>query len=193
MKNYLLTSVLAILAVTNISLAKEFQVDTAHSQIGFSVTHLQLSEVKGRFTDFKGTIDWNADDPTTSQVYFEVGVKSVNTDNEKRDDHLRGTDFFDAQKYPKMTFKSTSVESLGENRYNVTGNLTAHGVTKTISVPVRIKGPVDPFGDGEESIGFSGRFKINRIDYGVGAGWKGGSDSVVGHDVFITVSGEAHE
>jgi polyisoprenoid-binding protein YceI len=193
MKRLLLASIVATLAVTTPTLAKEFQVDTAHSKIGFSVTHLQLSEVEGRFNDFSGTIDWNVDKPTTSSVRFEVGVKSVNTDNEKRDDHLRGEDFFDAQKFPKMTFESTSVEPLGENRYNVTGKLTAHGVTKTVTVPVRIKGPIDAFNNGELSIGFSGRFKINRIDYGIGAGWKGGSDSVVGHDVFITVSGEAHE
>lgn len=193
MKRLILSSLMAILAFTTPAMSKEFKVDTAHSKVGFSVTHLQLSEVEGRFTDFSGTIDWIADDPSASKVNFEVKVNSVNTDNEKRDGHLRGSDFFDVEKFPTMKFESTGFESLGDGRYNVTGKLTAHGVTKTISLPVRIKGPVDAFNDGNESIGFRGTFKINRIDYGIGAGWKGGSDSVVGHDVFITVSGEAHE
>lgn len=191
--NRLFTLALLLSLTVAPALAKEFQVDGAHSKVGFSVTHLQLSEVEGRFTDFTGTINWNKDNPSASKISFEVKTNSVNTDNTKRDDHLRGEDFFDVAKFPTMKFESTSVEHLGEERYTVKGKLTAHGVTKTISVPVSVKGPIDAFNNGEESIGFRTSFKINRIDYGIGAGWKGGSDSVVGHDVFITVQGEAHE
>ena len=173
--------------------AKEYQVDSAHSKIGFSVTHLQLSEVEGRFNDFSGKFDWNADNPASSSLTFTAKTDSVNTDNAKRDSHLKNDDFFAADKYPELKFESTKTEKLSGDRYNVTGNLTAHGVTKKISVPATIKGPVDLFGDGKESLGFRATFKINRIDYGIGSGWKGGSDKVVGHDVFITVQGEAHE
>ena len=179
--------------IANPVAAKEYQVDSAHSKIGFSVTHLQLSEVEGRFNDFSGKFDWNADNPASSSLTFTAQTDSVNTDNAKRDSHLKTDDFFAADKYPELKFESTKIEKLSGERYNVTGNLTAHGVTKKISVPATIKGPVDLFGDGKQSLGFRATFKINRIDYGIGAGWKGGSDKVVGHDVFITVQGEAHE
>ena len=157
------------------------------------MTHLQLSEVEGRFNDFSGKFDWNADNPASSSLTFTAQTDRVNTDNAKRDSHLKTDDFFAADKYPELKFESTKIEKLSGERYNVTGNLTAHGVTKKISVPATIKGPVDLFGDGKQSLGFRATFKINRIDYGIGAGWKGGSDKVVGHDVFITVQGEAHE
>lgn len=174
------------------SSAKEFEVDAAHSSVGFSVTHLGLSEVEGRFNDFKGTIDWNKDDPSKSKIEWTVQVDSVDTGNQKRDDHLRGSDFFDAGKYKTMSFKSSKIESLGADKYSVSGDLTMHGVTKSITITAYIKGPVEVFGG--ESIGFkTTTFKLNRIDYGVGAGWKGGSDKVVGHDVFVTIKGEAHE
>lgn len=175
------------------AVAKEYNVDAAHSKIGFSVTHLGLSEVEGRFNDFSGTFDWNPDDLGSSSLTFSAKTGSVNTDNKKRDSHLKTADFFDAAKYPTLKFESTKIQKLSGERYNITGNLTAHGVTKKISVPASIKGPVDLFGDGDESLGFRATFKINRIDYGIGSGWKGGSDKVVGHDVFITVKGEAHE
>ena len=183
----------ATLFTASAASAKEFTVDSAHSNISFTVTHLQLSEVEGRFNDFSGSFDWNADAPESSSLEFTAKTSSINTDNAKRDQHLRSDDFFAAETYPTLTFKSTKIKHLGGERYSVRGQLTAHGVTKTIDVPARIKGPVDLFGDGEESIGFRATFKINRIDYEIGNGWKGGSDKVVGHDVFITVKGEAHE
>lgn len=175
------------------TVAKEFTVDSAHSSIGFTVTHLQLSEVEGRFNDFTGTFDWKAGNPAQSKLEFSAKTSSVNTDNAKRDAHLQSEDFFHTAKFPTLTFQSTKIEKLSGDRYNVTGSLTAHGVTKTITVPARIKGPVDVFGDGEESLGFRATFKIDRLDYEIGSGWQSGSDKVVGHDVFITVKGEAHQ
>lgn len=189
----ILSSFVCLIFATAPLLAKEYYVDVAHSKIGFSVTHLQLSDVEGRFTDFSGTIIWNPANLQASSISFEAQVDSINTDNAKRDAHLKNEDFFHAEKYPTLSFQSTKIEKLGEQRYNVTGKLTAHGVTKTISVPATIKGPVDAFNNGEESLGFRATFKIDRMDYGIGAGWQSGSDKVVGHDVFITVQGEAHE
>lgn len=196
MKKYLTTLLTCFVCLTFAAspvLAKEFYVDVAHSKIGFSVTHLQLSDVEGRFTDFSGTIVWTPDNLQASSIVFEAQVDSINTDNAKRDAHLKNEDFFHAEKYPTLSFQSTKIEKLSEQRYNVVGKLTAHGVTKTISVPAMIKGPVDAFNNGEESLGFRATFKIDRMDYGIGAGWQSGSDKVVGHDVFITVLGEAHE
>lgn len=191
-----LVSVLTALALFSVSgnaLAKVFEVDSAHSGITFTVTHLQLSEVEGRFKDFNGSFNWDAKNPENSSLTFTAQTQSVSTDNEKRDTHLKSGDFFDAGKFPTISFKSTEIKKLSGDRYNITGQLTAHGVTKTISVPATVKGPIDAFNDGKESIGFRASFKINRLDYGIGAGWQAGSDKVVGHDVFLTVKGEAHE
>lgn len=196
MKKKILTLISAftclVLAATPAS-AKKFEVDSAHSKIGFSVTHLGLSEVDGKFTNFKGAFDWDAKNLKSSKITFSARAASIDTDNAKRDKHLRSGDFFATNTYPELKFESTKIEKVSSNRYIVTGKLTAHGTTKTIKTTARIKGPVDLFGDGSESIGFRSTFKINRIDFGIGAGWKGGSDKVVGHDVFITVQGEAHE
>ncbi len=184
---------LFVVAMAVPSVAKPFVVDSAHSTIGFSVTHLQLSEVEGRFNSFDGSIDWNKDKPEASKINFTVNVNSVDTANKKRDEHLLSDDFFAADKFKTMTFKSTSVSHLSGDKYKVVGDLTIHGVTKSIVLSANIKGPIDAFNDGSESIGFKTTFKINRIQYGVGDGWKGGSDKIVGHDVFITIKGEAHE
>ena len=193
MKSKLISLITCLLLVTGAVSAKEYEVDSAHSKVGFSVTHLQLSEVEGKFNDFTGKIIWEPKDLKSSKIFFKAKTNSIDTDNMKRDSHLKGSDFFDAAKYPELSFESTKIKRLGSERYSVSGKLTAHGVTRNIKVTVRMKGPVDLFGDGEMSLGFNTRFKINRISYGIGAGWKGGSDKVVGHDVFITVKGEAHE
>ena len=173
------------------ALADKYQVDAAHSSLGFSVTHLQMSEVDGRFKDFSGEFDWNPKALAKSSITFTAKASSITTDNDKRDEHLRGSDFFDVEKFPTLTFKSTGIKALGEDRYSVSGNLTVHGVTKPVTVQATIKGPSDPMKSGKPIIGFRTTFKINRMDYGVGANWKGNSDSVVSHAVFITIKGEA--
>lgn len=187
----LLSVWLCVAALATPSAAKQFDVDSAHSSVGFSVTHLGLSEVEGRFNDFEGVIHWDKSDLSATKIDWTVQVASVDTGNKKRDSHLKGEDFFNQGKFKTMSFKSTSVTKLSGDKYKVVGDLTMHGVTKSVTISARIKGPVEVFGG--ESIGFKTSFKINRIDYGVGAGWKGGSDKVVGHDVFVTIKGEAHE
>ncbi|MGE0494704.1 MAG: YceI family protein [Vulcanimicrobiota bacterium] len=173
--------------------ARTYQVDSAHSSVAFTVTHLQLSEVEGRFDDFDGKIVWDDANPANSKIEWTVKATSVNTGAAKRDEHLRSKDFFDVATYPELSFKSTSVRKLSGSKYEVKGDMTIHGVTKSISVPVEIKGPIDAFGDGKMSIGFKSSFKLNRIEYKVGDGWKGGSDKLVSHDVFVTIRGEAHQ
>lgn len=189
----LLGTLLCLAALANPAAAKEYEVDTGHSSIVFSVTHLQLSEVDGRFKDFEGVIDWDPDKLAATKIDWTVQVASITTDNERRDKHLRGADFFDADQYKTMTFKSTAVSKLSKDKYKVTGDLTMHGVTKSVTMTANIRGPVDTQDDGELSIGYRTTFKINRMDWGVGAGWKGNSDSVVSHAVFVTIKGEAHE
>lgn len=186
-------SALLMLSLHGGAWAEKYKVDQAHSTVGFTVTHLQLSEVDGRFKDFAGEISFDPKAPAKTIVNFTVQSKSVSTDNDKRDEHLRGADFFDTDKFPTLTFKSTKVAALGEDRYSITGDLTMHGVTKPVTVQAMIKGPVDTFKDGNQSIAYRTTFKINRMDFKVGDGWKGGSDSVVSHDVFVTLKGEAHQ
>ena len=195
MKKTLATVMLgaALLAQPLLAQPKTYEVDGAHSRVGFSVTHLQLSEVEGRFGDYQGPINWDAEKPANSKIKFTVKADSIDTDNDRRDGHLKSPDFFDTAKYPTLTFEITSVEALSGNKYALTGDLTMHGVTKRITVPATIRGPVDAMGNGSLSLGFSTTFKVNRIEYGVGAGWKGGSDKVVGHDVFVSIKGEAHQ
>lgn len=184
---------LLLLSLTGAATAEKYNTDKAHSTVGFTVTHLQLSEVDGRFKDFTGEINFDPNAPAKTTINFTVQSKSVSTDNDKRDEHLRGSDFFDTEKFPTLTFRSTKVAALGEDRYSVTGDLTIHGVTKQVTVQATIKGPVDAFKDGNLSIAYRTTFKINRMDFKVGDGWKGGSDSVVSHDVFVTLKGEAHQ
>ncbi len=195
MKKFMMTVLLgaALSAQPILAQPKTYQVDGTHSRVGFSVTHLQLSEVEGRFGEYEGTIKWDAEKPAKSKIEFTVKADSVDTDNDRRDGHLKSPDFFDTAKYPTLTFETTSVEPLSGDKYALTGDLTMHGVTKRVTLPATIRGPVDAMGNGKMSLGFSTSFKVNRIDYGVGAGWKGGSDKVVGHDVFVSIKGEAHQ
>ena len=184
-------SALLSLSLVGGALAENYHVDPAHSSLGFSVTHLQMSEIDGRFKDFTGEFEWDPKQLATSSIVFSAQASSITTDNEKRDEHLRSSDFFDVEKYPTLTFKSTSIKALGEDRYAVSGDLTIHGTTKPVTVQATIKGPSDPWKSGKPMIGFRTTFKIDRMDYGVGANWKGNSDAVVSHAVYITIKGEA--
>lgn len=165
--------------------ATTWQLDDAHSTVGFSVKHMMVTEQKGAFDKFTGTIQLDDKDVTKSVVNVEIDVASINTKNQKRDDHLRGAEFFDATKFPKITFKSTKIEKAGAG-YKVTGDLTMHGVTKPVVLDVA---PLsDEFKDpwGNIHRGTSATAKVARKDFGLT--WnatleKGGV--VVGEDVSI--------
>lgn len=185
----LTATTLLALTLTSGAFAENYKVDTAHSSVGFTVTHLKISEVDGRFRDFSGDLVWDPKALGKSSIAFTVASNSVDTDNDKRDEHLRSADFFDVEKYPTLSFQSREISALGSDRYTVKGDLTVHGVTKPVTFQANIKGPVDAFGT--PTLGFRAAFKINRIDYKIGDNWKGGSDAMVGHDVFLTIKGEA--
>ena len=139
-------------------------VDAAHSKIGFIVTHLVISEVEGSFDSYTGTIVASKDDFTDADINFSVDVNSIDTDNEMRDNHLKGDDFFNAQKYPKMTFKSTSFKKVSGNIYTLEGNLTIRDITKKVKFDVVYGGTVkDPYGNTKS--GFKAKATINRFDY----------------------------
>ena len=144
----------------------KWSVDGSHSNVKFSVSHLVISEVEGSFTKFDGSIEAPGADFNNSVVNFTVDVNSVNTDNEGRDKHLKGDDFFNAEKYPQMKFKSTSFKKGKGNNYIMEGDLTIRDVTKKVKFDVVYGGStVDPWGNTKS--GFKTTTKVSRKAYGL--------------------------
>ncbi len=174
----------SLLAQTNWSL------DKSHSSVKFTVQHLVISEVEGNFKMFDGSVSAPTADFNNAKINFTVDVASINTDDEKRDGHLKSDDFFNAEKYPKMTFTSTSFKKVKGNVYALEGNLTIRDVTKKVKFAVIYGGTVkDPWGN--TKAGFKASGKINRKDYGLK--WSAMTEAggaVVGDDVNMIVNVE---
>lgn len=154
-----------------------YEVDPVHSMAVFRVKHLGVSYTYGRFKDISGTFVVDEQDPTKSSAEITIKTDSVTTDDEKRDQHLRSPDFFDAKQYPVMSFKSKSVKKVKDNAYEVTGDFTLHGVTKSLSVTLEHVGVgKDPWG-GQRS-GFEGVFTLKRSDFGMSYMLEGIGDEV---------------
>ena len=149
------------------ALASTWVIDPDHTTAQFKVKHLMISNVKGAFEKVSGTLNLDDQDITKSRVDVVIGIASINTNIKKRDDHLRSPDFFDAAKFPTMTFVSTKVEKAGENRLKVTGNLTIKGITRAVVLDVDGLTPEikDPWGNGRR--GASATTTINRKEFGV--------------------------
>ena len=147
--------------------ASDWAVDTVHSEVGFKVKHLMVSNVRGRFSKFDGKLDFNDKDIRKSSVEVTIDVGSIDTGNAKRDGHLKSPDFFNAGKYPAITFKSTKVARAGEGKLKVTGDLTMHGTTR--SVVLDVDGPTDAVKDpwGNTKRGVSATTKISRKAFGL--------------------------
>lgn len=178
------------LAAPNLLAVDTYKVDPVHSGAAFKIRHL-VTNVTGRFTDFDGTIQLDREDLTRSSVAFTIKAASIDTDNEKRDTHLRSADFFDTEKYPEITFKSTKILKTGNDTYSATGNFTLHGVTKEISVPVQVLGFTSHPRMGDRA-GFSTNLKLNRKDYGIN--WNSPLDAgsfVLGEEVEVSIDIEA--
>jgi polyisoprenoid-binding protein YceI len=171
--------------------AGDYKIDPAHSIIGFSVRHLEINWVEGRFKDFEGTVHYDDKDVTKSSVEFTAKVESIDTGIAPRDKHLRTADFFEVEKYPTLTFKSTRVERKGKDGFVLHGDLTLKGVTKPVQLPFKITGAVkDPWGN--TRFGVEAQTKINRRDFGINYGNAfagGGLD--VGNEVTINLQLEA--
>jgi polyisoprenoid-binding protein YceI len=156
---------LGVFPFASVYAADTYKIDQAHSYIGFSVRHMVISNVKGNFANFSGTITFDEHDITKSSVNVKINAASVNTDNVKRDNHLRSASFFEVEKYPEITFESSSIEKK-DDQYIMHGFLTMHGVKKEIAIPFEMIGRVtDPRGN--DRIGFEGSTELNRRDYGV--------------------------
>src|SRR5690349_12775637 len=143
-----------------------YTLDPAHTRIGFVARHAMVTKVRGSFNEFEGTATIDGANPANSSVRVAIKVDSIDTRNAQRDEHLRTNDFLDAATYPEITFVSTSISHDGGDDFQVTGDLTIRGTTKSITLPLEFQGSAtDPFGN--QRIGFEGSVVINRKDWGV--------------------------
>lgn len=170
-----------------------WQIDLAHSHINFSVRHMMISTVRGTFDSFSGTVEFNPDNPAATSVNVSIDAASINTREEKRDEHLRSGDFLDVANFPAITFVSKRVEPAGADSGKLIGDLTIHGVTREVVLDVDYHGQAkSPWGT--TSAGFSASTKIKRDDFGLTwnvaletGGW------LVGNDIKIEIEVEVVE
>jgi polyisoprenoid-binding protein YceI len=164
-----------------------YRVRRGDTHITFTITKWSMFKEHGRFRDFSGAITYDPDQPSASRVDFTVQASSIDTQNETRDGALRSDAFFDAQRHPTLTFRSTSVAAREANLLDVTGDLTIKGVTKRITIPVRVLGLATIPKEGSMA-GFETSFILNRMDFGVRGGeyWSSG-DAILSHQVQVSI------
>jgi polyisoprenoid-binding protein YceI len=185
---------LAIVLFAAPALAVDLHVDPAHSSASFAVKHLMVSTVRGTFGKVSGKVNYDPKDATKSTAIIEIDPASIDTRNEKRDGHLKSADFFDVQKCPEMTFKSTKVEKAADKHYKVIGDLTMHCTTKPLTLEVEsfngpVKGP-----QGANLYAATATGKVNRMEFGLN--WNKTLEAggvVVGDDVLLTVELEMND
>jgi polyisoprenoid-binding protein YceI len=189
MKNIIVSiSTIIALALPTFAFATTWTIDPDHSNVGFKVRHLMISNVKGNFEKHTGVLEINDKDIAKSKVEVSIDTNSINTNVQKRDEHLRSADFFDVAKYPAMTFVSKKVAKAGKDKLKVTGDLTLHGITKQVVLDV--EGPTkeskDPWGNIRK--GATAITKINRKDFGLV--WNAALETggvAVGEEITITL------
>ncbi|WP_030231826.1 MULTISPECIES: YceI family protein [unclassified Streptomyces] len=148
------------------ALTGDYTIDPAHSTIGFVARHAMVTNVKGGFQDFTGTLHLDGTDPSRSTASIDVVMNSISTGNADRDGHLKSADFFRTDEFPTMTFRSTAAEDLGGGDYRITGDLTILGTTRPLSIDLEFNGAAkDPFGN--ERVGFEGKAEILRSEWGL--------------------------
>jgi polyisoprenoid-binding protein YceI len=175
---------LVVVGMGSAARADDYKIDAVHSGISFQISHVGLSFIHGRFNNFSGDFTIDSSDPAKSSFALTIKADSVDTNNSKRDDHLRAPDFFNAKQFPVITFTSTSVKAIEEG-YEVTGDLTMHGETKPVTFTLK-GGKSAEFPPGVKRIGFSSsQIVLKRSDFGVGKPM-----AMLGDPVYISVSFE---
>ena len=168
-----------------------WEIDPVHSEIAFSVRHMMVATVRGRFNQFQGVIEFDPAHPESGRVEVTIDAASIDTRNEQRDNHLRSPDFLNVEQYPTITFVSKRIEPLGDNRFRVIGDLTIRGVTREVALEAEFLGVgKDPWGG--ERAGFTARAKLNRHDFG--ASWNVALEAggfLVGDTLEVTLDIEA--
>jgi len=181
------TVIAAALFLSANAFAQTWNVDKAHSKLGFTITHLMMSDVDGKFQTFDASINSSKQDFSDAVFNITAQTSSINTDNEKRDAHLKSPDFFDAAKNPTVTFRSTSVTVTGDHKLKITGDLTMHGVTKKVDLDATFKGPAPHPMMKKPNVGFKVSGKVKRTDFGIGSSMP---EAVLSDEVVITANGE---
>jgi len=188
----LFAALMAAAVAATAGAADTYTFDKVHSDVGFQIRHL-VSKVRGRFTDYEGTILVDKAKPEASSVELKIKAASIDTGNENRDKDLRSPNFFEVEKYPEITFKSTKITPKGGDRYDVTGTLTMHGVSKEVTLPVTFLGFVSAGRMGDRA-GFETSITLNRKDYGIV--WNRPLDvggTILGDDVLVSINVEANK
>lgn len=148
------------------SLTGDYELDPTHTTIGFVARHAMVTNVKGSFKEFTGTLHLDGSDPSASSASIDISMDSIDTGNADRDGHLKSADFFKTEEHPRMTFRSTKAEALGGTDYRITGDLTILGTTKPLTIDLEFNGAAkDPFGN--ERVGFEGKAEILRSEWGL--------------------------
>lgn len=164
MKTLKLTVILLFLFISINFGQTSWNLDNSHSKLGFSVTHMLITEVDGKFNDFSGSVTSNGDSFEGAKIEFSAKIASIDTDNEKRDQHLQGDDFFNAEKFPELKFVGKSLTKVEGKKYKLVGDLTMRDVTKEVELDVVLNGTVaDPWGN--TRAGFKIEGEVNRFDY----------------------------
>lgn len=175
---------------TAFAAAETYEIDPAHSSVGFRIKHF-FSSVTGRFNDVKGTLTIDPDKVEDAVVDVTIKAASIDTAQEKRDEHLRGADFFDVEKYPELTFKSKSVKRTGDDTADVTGDLNLHGVTKEVTLQVQFLGKGKGMRESYIS-GWKASGKLNRSDFGITYGALVENVPIIGEEVDLVIDVEAN-
>jgi polyisoprenoid-binding protein YceI len=170
-----------------------WQLDPYHTQVEFSAKHFQMMTVRGNFADVATKADIDPDHPETSSVEVTVATASIHTNNDARDNDVRSEHFLDVEKFPTMTFTSTSVEPTGQDTYNLTGDLTIKGVTRPVTLQVTRYGEINDPGMMGHRISYGARTQINRSDFGVGTEMVLDGKLVVSDRIEISIEGEMVE
>ena len=182
-----------VLLVSGQAFAAQYTLDTAHTSVNFSVKHMMISTVNGKFKDFDGTFNFDAAKDEVKDAKFSVKTASVDTDNAKRDEHLRSPDFFDAAKYPSITLTHSKITKVSKDNYKWVAEMDMHGVKKPVTFDLEYKGSVKGM-DGAMHAGFGATAKISRKEFGLT--WNKALEAggaVVGDDVKIDIEIEAIE
>lgn len=167
----------------------KWNLDKFHSEIGFSVRHMMITNVKGQFKEFDAEIEADPEDLTDASIEFTIDTSSVDTNASDRDDHLRSADFFDVENHPNIVFKATDIKKKSDNKYDLTGDFTMIGVTKPVTFDIEFEGvSKDPM-SGDEAAGFTGSTTIQREDFGLT--WNAALETggvLVSNDVKINIA-----
>lgn len=187
----ILATVLAVLILSSPAIADRYEIDSPHAFVYFTIAHFS-GKARGSFREVSGTINYDESDITKSTVEITIRTASINTNNDRRDAHLRSADFFDAEKYPDMTFKSRRVERK-EKSFVAIGDLTVKGVTKEVTMPFKLAGPIkDPLPAGLKRLMVEANLRIDRREFGIV--WSRLTEAgglFVGNDVIVDINVEA--